>query len=176
MGDTGEGKKKSSTGKILVIVLAGCGALALAGLGVGAAIMVPALNRARQRANEVRCANNLRQLMLGAIQYADDERCYPHDPTDPTGRKALDLIVAKGYVDTPETFACPFDGPGASSYEGLPVFLSANARGSRPLLWDAHEHPDGRRNVAFANAMVRAVDPAEFEQLLAEAKRPETAR
>jgi prepilin-type processing-associated H-X9-DG protein/prepilin-type N-terminal cleavage/methylation domain-containing protein len=38
------------------------------------AILLPALNKARGQANTVQCASNLRQLGLGAINYANDYR------------------------------------------------------------------------------------------------------
>ncbi|PAW77911.1 MAG: hypothetical protein B9S32_09955 [Verrucomicrobia bacterium Tous-C9LFEB] len=41
-------------------------------LVVLAALMLPALERARQASDKIRCANNLRQLVAGAILYAND--------------------------------------------------------------------------------------------------------
>jgi prepilin-type N-terminal cleavage/methylation domain-containing protein/prepilin-type processing-associated H-X9-DG protein len=38
------------------------------------ALLMPALTRAREQANRVKCASNMRQIMLGAIMYSHDNK------------------------------------------------------------------------------------------------------
>jgi len=88
-------------------------------IGLTALLLPPAYlwaNEAMERANRTRCANNLRQLGLAAIQYADDKRFYPHagpireldggidTPHTPT---CVRTLVWAAYHDAPEGFVCP---------------------------------------------------------------------
>jgi prepilin-type N-terminal cleavage/methylation domain-containing protein len=43
-------------------------------IGILVAVLLPALARARASANELKCKSNLRQLMLGALMFANDHR------------------------------------------------------------------------------------------------------
>jgi type II secretory pathway pseudopilin PulG len=50
-------------------------------IGVLAAIILPALGRAKETALRTQCLNNLRQIGIAARMYADDERGgIPHQP------------------------------------------------------------------------------------------------
>jgi prepilin-type N-terminal cleavage/methylation domain-containing protein/prepilin-type processing-associated H-X9-DG protein len=51
------------------------------------AILMPALNRAREQGKRVACLNNLGQMMKGWIMYADDndDRIVPANPATPAG-------------------------------------------------------------------------------------------
>ena len=40
-------------------------------------ILLPALNKARTSASDIKCANNLRQLVTGATMYFSENKCYP---------------------------------------------------------------------------------------------------
>ena len=85
-------------------------------IGILATLLMPALMKAKEKANKTKCANNLRQLGLAAIQYSDDKRFFPH-----TAAKILTLdermgknvpikirsLVWYGYHDNPEGFICP---------------------------------------------------------------------
>lgn len=60
-------------------------------------IMLPALNAAKERANRVKCASNLRQIGQGCLLYANDHKGqYPPD---------LGTLVKEGLNE--ETFVCP---------------------------------------------------------------------
>jgi prepilin-type processing-associated H-X9-DG protein len=82
----------------------------LAQQAVGVSVLLPALNAARERANRVKCASNLRQIARGVLLYANDHKGkYPPD----LGTLATYL---KGELHW-EVFGCPTGGglgdPGA---------------------------------------------------------------
>lgn len=167
-----EGPPPNPQKKALVIVLVIVGVLLLLGVigvGVMAALLAPALSKAKQKADATRCANNLRQLGIGAIQYSDDRRTYPHVPNDPTGRGAIDLLIAHSYIDAdPSQLECPCDVPGSGlGYAGFTHAWSMNVRSTTPIAWDARPHPDGTRNVLHADASVQQMTELEFQQAMA---------
>lgn len=85
-------------------------------IGILATLLMPALMKAKEKANRTKCSNNLRQLGLAAIQYADDKRFFPHnvrsqeldgDYTTKHTMKIIRALVWYGYHDNPEGFICP---------------------------------------------------------------------
>jgi prepilin-type processing-associated H-X9-DG protein len=49
------------------------GFVAVGGSAMGAAVLLPALARARESANQVKCGSNMRQIGLGIMMYANDK-------------------------------------------------------------------------------------------------------
>ena len=95
-------------------------------IGILAAILLPSLNRARDLARRARCMNNLHQLMLCQILYANDWDQYLPGPkgivTNPGGgdfphpaSAAWDtcsgnnagLLAQGGYITEPDFWKCP---------------------------------------------------------------------
>jgi prepilin-type N-terminal cleavage/methylation domain-containing protein len=100
-------------------------------IGILATLLMPALMKAKEKANKTKCANNLRQLGLAAIQYGDDKRFLPHmgsmmaldegfDGSDTA--TCVRAMVWYGYHDNPEGFICP------SSFDYFLPIESANVR------------------------------------------------
>lgn len=89
-------------------------------IGILASLLMPALMKAKEKANRTKCGNNLRQIGLGAIQYSDTQRFFPHISPSMTAVDAgilggengeqvriVNGIVWWGYHDNPEGFICP---------------------------------------------------------------------
>ncbi len=79
-------------------------------ISILAAMLLPALGRAREQARRTNCASNLRQLGLGLLMYALD-----HGGSFPSGGSHLQnitLVWSMGYVGDPRVFECP-----STSYE-----------------------------------------------------------
>ena len=65
-----------------------------------AGIILPAVSKARERARQARCTNNMRQLGIGWIAYRDD-----HENVAPDWLSTLHTA----YVDNKEVYVCPSD-------------------------------------------------------------------
>lgn len=85
-------------------------------IGILATLLMPALMKAKEKANKTKCSNNLRQLGLAAVQYGDDKRFLPHvtktrlpdgDINSTDTPKSVRALSWYGYHDNPEGFICP---------------------------------------------------------------------
>ena len=115
-------------------------------IGILATLLMPALMKAKEKANKTKCANNLRQLGLAAIQYGDDKRFLPHnnpileldedyDSNHPT--KVVRAMLWYNYHDNPEGFICP------SSYDMyIPINSDAVREQMRGWFWGAAYQPE----------------------------------
>lgn len=107
--------KGTNVGLIVVIILVVIvGGMCL--VGVLASLLMPAMMKAKQKANRTKCSNHLRRNALAMIQYADDKRFYPHvrgmrdldgDVTTSDTPKIARTLIWHGYLDDPEVFICP---------------------------------------------------------------------
>jgi prepilin-type N-terminal cleavage/methylation domain-containing protein len=74
-----------------------------------AALILPAISNAKGRAYEASCVNNLKQLYMATMMYADDHDGNLPDTTwidPPEGKSLRELLV--GYIpDSDENYTCP---------------------------------------------------------------------
>jgi len=92
-------------------------------IAVLAALLLPTLNSAKERARMVQCINNLRQLTFAHIAYAEDHRrfmCTANDALTTTPAGWLlgpnlptvvtnSILIQKKYIPNKTLFKCPTD-------------------------------------------------------------------
>jgi len=105
------------------------GYVSLAMLPILAGLLLPALAKAKEKAQQINCVNNLKQIGLAAHQWAND-----HD-----GKFPPNFIAMSNELGTPKILVCPSDrsktralnwsavGPGNFSYIYLEPGTDANA-------------------------------------------------
>jgi prepilin-type N-terminal cleavage/methylation domain-containing protein len=85
-------------------------------IGILATLLMPALMKAKEKANRTKCSNGQRQIQLAVIQYGDDKRFLPHfsatltldgDIATNHVSKCMRSLVWASYYDNPEGFICP---------------------------------------------------------------------
>ena len=96
-------------------------------IGVLAALLLPALARAKGKAHDINCISNLRQLGIAVSLYADEHDgrlpaaeqrpSTPIDPANPLGR-ICDVLAPQLSASNSPVFQCPQDKPGYFRQEG----------------------------------------------------------
>ena len=139
-------------------------------IGILAAFLTPAVQRAREKARRTSCASNLRQIGLGVHLYAMDwDEKFPDD----TGAAGLGDLYS-GYIDSREIFACPSTDDSASDFTDANVSYAYNddedegAISSLELasddgvsdksIGDADNHGDNGVNVLYVGGHVKWIN------------------
>src|ERR1700735_4567811 len=81
-------------------------------IGILAAMLLPALNQAREKARRANCLSNLKQIGLGIAMYADNYngRMPQGNPTSAqTGYLGDCFNLLSNIVTSAKVFACPSD-------------------------------------------------------------------
>jgi prepilin-type processing-associated H-X9-DG protein/prepilin-type N-terminal cleavage/methylation domain-containing protein len=80
-------------------------------IAILAAMLLPALAKARDKAQQTSCLNNLKQLTLGIAMYSDDYKgCYPYTKLSCGGGTLTECNVAYvmfSYINNAPVFDCP---------------------------------------------------------------------
>ena len=86
-------------------------------IAILAAMLLPALNKAREKAKSTVCSNNQKQLMLGVGMYTDDNQQIILSSIEGNWNAAWGgLLVAFKYTNSYAQFLCPATTMGTSKY------------------------------------------------------------
>jgi competence protein ComGC len=151
-------------------------AMMLMFLAIPAAMLLPALSKAKEKAQTISCVNNVKQLGLAVKMYAVD-----HNDKLPSAVNWCDAI--QGYVQSPKPFQCAADPSLRCAFaynrklDGLKegdidpqtvLFFESsagwNAAGGREL-FNAHKHSRTRIVVGFADGSVQQLPRSQLETL-----------
>ena len=75
-------------------------------IAILAAMLLPALSKAKEKANRAGCQNNERQIMIAAQMYSEEWPKYYYYTTS-IGDDSAPLSYYKSYIPTVKTFICP---------------------------------------------------------------------
>jgi prepilin-type processing-associated H-X9-DG protein len=132
--------------------------------GILAAMLLPAVATARERARRVRCSSNEHQVLLATKMYAvDHQEAFPPD-----------LGSLTGYVDNADLFICPSSGHAAgamanvaewSDYWYVAGLTEADPPQCVLLICPPENHRKEGANVTFVDGSVRWFSAEEFARL-----------
>jgi hypothetical protein len=166
-------------GKSIAVAGTSVSAALLLLMPIPAAMLLPALAKAKQKANHIRCISNLRQLNLGLMMYAND-----NNDRFPAGTNWCDAL--KPFVKDEKTYVCAAGKPGQRSHYAFNAKLAGrgmkdiqtpaqtvlifeaeggwNAAGGEELLPAKPRHA-GAYAVGFADGHGEMVSAARLEKL-----------
>jgi prepilin-type processing-associated H-X9-DG protein/prepilin-type N-terminal cleavage/methylation domain-containing protein len=90
-------------------------------IAILAAMLLPALSKAREKARQISCTSNLKQIQLAWIMYADENNgCQPASWDPQTGSTWSWLDYIKPYFVDTKVGCCPSDQTANAIYVGGP--------------------------------------------------------
>jgi len=100
-------------------------------IAILAAILFPVFAQAREKARQITCVSNMKQLGLGILQYVQDfDETYSPGFTDWVGTATTWPVAVSPYVKTFKVYQCPDDSlafaNSGNTWEGTPISYVAN--------------------------------------------------
>ncbi|MBI1178869.1 prepilin-type N-terminal cleavage/methylation domain-containing protein [bacterium] len=143
-------------------------------IGILAALLLPALSSAKQRAKSTQCISNLRQLGIAVRMYADENQgrlphalaVPPAQTNAPAALPGIDQVLLAQVKGVREVFRCPADKDNLFDHDGSSYEWNASLngrmlirigedgrdQGNNFLLRDRMGwHPKGRKNAVYAD-------------------------
>ena len=95
-------------------------------IAILASMLLPALNKARQKAQASQCVNNFKNMAIGMNQYTDDNNdFFPPYVQGNSWDWNWAWGLKKDYIKTPKTFCCP---------SGMPLSTDSYTNGSNDIV------------------------------------------
>jgi len=121
-------------------------------IAILAAMLLPALNKARAKAKATKCLSNLKQYATVHLLYADDHKEYIITRYDDT-RGVFTLYMDFGYLKSLKIAGCPgpikcvlkrdgYQGYGIRTYDNYKFFLNAQGKKIFPMSVKEALHPN----------------------------------
>jgi len=161
-------------------------------IGILASLLMPAISRAKGKANDIKCINNLRQLGIALAGYADDnggklpvaER-WPTNPVTKTNilPRIVD-VLSKNVGGAVAVFKCPKDTDHFFEKEGSSYEWNYQVNGRQienlgeisgvqrtaekaQIMWDYNNFhpgfPNGTKNVLHGDGHVEPIKPKDLK-------------
>lgn len=153
----------------------------IAVIAILAALLMPALGSAKQKAKATHCISNLRQLGIAARLYADENQgrlprardFAPGQTNAPGALPGIDQVLLPEVKGVREMFKCPADKDKLFARDGSSYEWNASLNGrmlirigednseeTKTFLLRDREgwHPKGRKNAVFADGHAASVD------------------
>jgi prepilin-type N-terminal cleavage/methylation domain-containing protein/prepilin-type processing-associated H-X9-DG protein len=145
-------KTQSRTGFTLIELL-----VVIAIIAILAAILFPVFAKAREKARQISCASNLRQIGIGLIQYVQD-----NDENYPTGAQNCPLGQGWGgrvypYVKSTAVFKCPDDSTTLPPGNSYTISYAANFNFLRTDTTNDPNDPHTGQNLASLSSPAKTV-------------------
>jgi prepilin-type processing-associated H-X9-DG protein/prepilin-type N-terminal cleavage/methylation domain-containing protein len=100
-------------------------------IAILASMLLPALNKARDRAKAINCTSNLKQTRLGTQLYSEDFDSYFYSGSGSADHWAPQLLTNK-YITNKDIFYC--------TGFNFPITVNGDKRGPDTLLWDYYTY------------------------------------
>ena len=129
-------------------------------IAILAAMLLPVLTKAREKARQVNCANNLKQIGTALMMYSVDNR--GNIPGSWT--KTVDEHIVPNYISA-DTFRCPSrstktESPSNYTYLGKGKRFSDSKPSTTMLMQDRYNnHTDHFQNALYMDGHVGATPP-----------------
>jgi prepilin-type N-terminal cleavage/methylation domain-containing protein/prepilin-type processing-associated H-X9-DG protein len=135
-------------------------------IGILASLIMPAIGRVKLKARDTQCLNNLKQLGMAVVMYADDngnklpkaelKPSNPIDPSHPDPR--LRDLLAKYVANNAEIFRCPSDKQDYFVKEGSSYEWNVKYNEQKPeILREPLATPGTGGQITYTNAAASIV-------------------